>query len=167
MVSGSPPWWASGFDAQFWQPEMTLGIIEHMQQKRAGWWSIHPDFETHWAKSSEVWNRGYQWPLKRVDYGGVRLWWCGVCKRVPVAPQNGPRSNKNLKKNIITEKGWIMEMLDYGDVGYVLKKHLLLSIPSLIVDHMPSTVNVPHIQDTWTEFSVGQYGLILRAGNFH
>ena len=84
-----------------------------------------------------------------------------------MTPQNGPRSNKNLKKNIITEKGWIMEMLDYGDVGYVLKKHLLLSIPSLIVDHMPSTVNVPHIQDTWTEFSVGQYGLMLRAGNFH
>ena len=56
------------------QPEMTLGIVAHKWQKSAG-----DDWSTLTLKPMDI---VIQSPKQRV----------------PVVPQNGPRSNKNLKK---------------------------------------------------------------------
>ena len=72
MVTCLPLGERSGFNAQSQQPEMTLGIIVHKQQKNAG------DNES--ILDSKLVDRVIRSPKQRV----------------PVAPQNGPRSNKNL-----------------------------------------------------------------------
>ena len=64
----------SGFDARSWQPEMTLGNTARKQQKSAG-----NDRSTLTLKF-----------MGRVIQS--------LKQRVPVGPQNGPRSNKNLRK---------------------------------------------------------------------
>ena len=74
----------SGFDAQSRQPEMTLGNIARKWQKSTG------DDRSNLT-------------LKLMG----RLIWSPK-QRVPVAPQNGPRSNKNFNKyiDLITWHVW-------------------------------------------------------------